>query len=83
MTTVAFLLHGVHEGNPLVRAALQYAPNPLGGLLAVKILAVGLGFYCWKGGREKLLTRINLLFAFIVAWNMVALILGSVKLQLS
>jgi hypothetical protein len=83
MTTVAFLLHGVHEGNPLVRAALQYAPNPLGGLLAVKVLAVALGFYCWKGGREKLLMRINLLFAFIVAWNMVALILGSVKLQLS
>lgn len=83
MTTVAFLLHGVHEGNPLVRAALQYAPNPLGGLLAVKILAVALGFYCWKGGREKLLFRINLLFAFIVAWNMVALILGSVKLQLA
>jgi hypothetical protein len=83
MTTIAFLLHGVHEGNPLVRAALQYAPNPLGGLLAVKILAVALGIYCWKGGRERLLTRINLLFAFIVAWNMVALILGSVKLQLS
>lgn len=83
MTTVAFLLHGVHEGNPLVRAALQYAPNPLGGLLAVKILAVALGFYCWKGGREKLLGRINLLFAFIVAWNMVALILGSLKLQLA
>jgi hypothetical protein len=83
MTTVAFLLHGVHEGNPLVRAALQYAPNPLGGLLAVKLLAVALGVYCWKGGREKLLIRINFLFAFIVAWNMVALILGSVKLQLS
>jgi hypothetical protein len=83
MTTVAFLLHGVPEGNPLVRAALQYAPNPLGGLLAVKILAVALGIYCWKGGREKLLIRINLLFAFIVAWNMVALILGSVKLQLT
>ncbi len=83
MTTVAFLLHGVHEGNPLVRAALHYAPNPLGGLLAVKILAVALGIYCWKGGREKLLVRINYLFAFIVAWNMVALILGSVKLQVS
>lgn len=28
MTTVAFLLHGVREGNPLVRLALQYAPIP-------------------------------------------------------
>jgi hypothetical protein len=83
MTTVAFLLHGVHEGNPLVRAALQYAPNPLGGLLAVKLLAVGLGIYCWKGGREKLLNRINFLFAGIVAWNMVALIVGSVSLKLA
>jgi hypothetical protein len=83
MTTVAFLLHGVHEGNPLVRAALQYAPNPLGGLLAVKVVAVALGFYCWKGGREKLLIRINLLFAAIVAWNMIALILGSLKLSIA
>lgn len=83
MTTVAFLLHGIHEGNPLVRVALQYAPNPLGGLLAVKVLAVALGIYCWKGGREKLLIKINLLFAAIVAWNMVALIVGSLKLNLS
>jgi hypothetical protein len=63
-----------------VRAALHYAPNPLGGLLAVKLLAVALGFYCWRGGRERLLNRINLLFAGIVAWNMVALIVGSLNL---
>ncbi len=80
MTTVAFLLHGVHEGNPFVRAALQYAPNPLGGLLAVKVLAIGLGIYCWRGGRERLLSRVNILFAAIVAWNLVALIVGSTNL---
>jgi hypothetical protein len=80
MTTVAFLLHGIHEGNPLVRAALHYSPNPLGGLLAVKILAAALGFYCWKGGRERLLGRMNILFAILVAWNMVALIIGSANL---
>jgi hypothetical protein len=77
MTTVAFLLNGVREGNPLVRFALAYAPHPLSGLLAVKLLAVGLGFYCWRRGREKLLFRINILFALVVAWNMVALIVGS------
>ncbi len=80
MTTVAFLLHGVHEGNPFVRAALQYAPNPLGGLLAIKVLAIGLGIYCWRGGRERLLSRVNILFAAIVAWNLVALIIGSTNL---
>ncbi len=77
MTTIAFLLNGIREGNPVVRMALQYAPHPLGGLLAVKIAAVALGIYCWRGGRERLLFRINVLFALVVAWNMVALIVAS------
>jgi hypothetical protein len=78
MTTIAFLLQGVKEGNPLVRFALAYAPNPLGGLLVVKLLAVGLGVYCWKVGKQRLLTRMNVMFAIVVAWNLGALILGSV-----
>jgi len=83
MTTVAFLLHGVREGNPLVRLALQYAPHPLGGLLAVKVLAVALGLYCWRGGRQRLLVRINVLFAVVVAWNLAALIVASVGTNLT
>jgi len=78
LTTVAFLLQGVKEGNPMVRLALQYAPNPLGGLLLVKLLAVGLGLYCWKVGKQRLLTRMNIMFAIVVAWNLGALIMGSV-----
>jgi hypothetical protein len=77
MTTVAFLLNGVQEGNPLVRLALQYSSNPIGGLLVVKVIALALGVYCWKAGRERLLLRINVLFALLVAWNLVALILNS------
>jgi len=77
MTTVAFLLNGIHEGNPLVRVALRYAPHPLGGLLAVKLAALALGIYCWRAGRNRLLMRINILFALVVAWNLVALILAS------
>ena len=79
MTTVAFLVHGVREGNPLVRFALQYAPHPLGVLLAVKVAAIALGLYCWRGGRQRLLSRINLLFALVVAWNLGALILASLN----
>ncbi len=78
LTTVAFLLQGVREGNPMVRFALEYAPNPLGGLLIVKLLAVGLGLYCWKVGKQRLLTRMNIMFAIVVAWNLGALIMGSV-----
>jgi hypothetical protein len=77
LTTVAFLLHGIHEANPLVRLALRYSSHPWGGLLLVKALALGLGFYCWRCGRQRLLTRINVLFAIVVAWNLLALIAGS------
>lgn len=79
MTTVAFLVHGIREGNPLVRLALEYSPNPLGGLLAVKIIAIGLGLFCWKFGKERLLNRMNVLFAVVVAWNLAALIAGSLS----
>ena len=79
LTTMAFLLHGIHEGNPLVRFALRYSSHPLGGLLVVKTLALALGIYCWRCGRERLLTRINILFAIVVAWNLVALIAGGLS----
>ena len=77
MTTIAFLLNGVHEGNPLVRLALQFGPTPLTGLFLVKLVAVGLGVYCWRFGRQKLLGRINIMFAVVVVWNIAALIVGS------
>jgi hypothetical protein len=76
LTTLAFMLHGIQEANPVVRFALRFSSHPWGGLLAVKILALGLGIYCWRCGRERLLTRINILFAIVVAWNLVALIAG-------
>ena len=79
MTTVAFLVNGVPEGNPLVRMAIRYAPHPLGGLLMMKAIGIGLGVYCWRYGRQRLLTRINILFAVVVVWNLTALIVGAVK----
>jgi len=77
LTTIAFLVNGVREGNPVVRLALALGPNPLESLLAIKVLALMLGIYCWRLGRQQLLARINLLFALVIAWNLVALILGS------
>ena len=81
LTTIAFLVEGVREGNPLVRLAISAGSNPLGGLLAVKLLAVLLGVYCWRLGRQKLLVRINVMFAFLIAWNLVALIVGALQLR--
>jgi hypothetical protein len=74
LTTVVFLLHGVKEANPLVKFALAAAPTPLLGLIFVKSGAFALGAYCCLKGRERLLTRINIFFAALVSWNLVALI---------
>jgi Domain of unknown function (DUF5658) len=77
LTTVGFMMHGVREGNPLVRFALIAAPNPLVGLVLVKVIALGIGLYCWLRRRQQLLGRINVLFAALISWNMCALIVGS------
>jgi fumarate reductase subunit D len=78
LTTVAFLVNGIHEANPFVRAMMAMSTSPIGGLVVVKVIAVALGFYCWRIGKQQLLLRINVAFAVLVAWNIVALIVGSV-----
>ena len=75
MTTWAFLALGVQEGNPLVRYALATTSHPVGGLLLVKVLAIGVGIYCWRLGRMGLLFRANILFALLVTWNLAVIIL--------
>jgi hypothetical protein len=79
LTTVAFLINGVDEGNPVVNWAIQAFPSPLAGLAAVKILALALGIYCWQNEKSTLLTRINIGFAALVAWNLVTLILKTAR----
>lgn len=77
LSTLAFLLYGVHEANPLVRLTIEAAPSPLVGLLLVKAVAMLLGIVVWRLGRRRLLARINVLFALLVTWNLVALIVGA------
>jgi len=77
LTTLAFLLNGVQEGNPVVRWAIGLTSSPLSGLLLVKFVAIALGIVCWRLGRGRLLFRMNLLFALVVTWNVVAIIVRS------
>ena len=50
------------------------AGSALGGLLAAKFIALGLAFHCWRGERLRLLRRVNLFYASLVAWNLIALL---------
>src|SRR5262245_18775057 len=64
LTTVAFLINGVSEANPIVVFAMRnMGHHPLIGLALVKVVAVGSGLYCWTRGRLTLLHRTNACFA--------------------
>jgi len=77
LTTLAFLLNGVEEGNPIVRWAIGLTSSPMSGLLLIKFVAIALGIVCWRFGRGRLLLRMNVLFALVVTWNVVAIIVRS------
>jgi hypothetical protein len=75
LTTLAFLLSGAQEANPLVKMALRLTDTPLGGLLLVKVGAIVLGGLCVWRGKVRLLAFANVFYALLVAWNLVSLIL--------
>lgn len=76
LSTVAFLLTGIQEANPLVRWAIQGTGSTGCGLLLVKGLALGLGIFCLATKRMTLLSRVNVVYAAVVAWNLIGIILG-------
>jgi hypothetical protein len=81
LTTLAFLLQGVAEGNPIVRLALEHGPGPVQSLIAIKAFAVVLAAYCIVRSRQGLLRGVNVFFALLVAYNLVVLIVTSPALQ--
>jgi len=81
LTTLSFLVYGVQEANPVVRWFLEHSSSPILGLLLIKLLAVGLGILVWRLGHQRLLSRINILFAVVVVWNILAMIAGGMQLD--
>lgn len=77
LTTVAFLMQGVAEANPIVIWAMDTGPSPVAGLVMLKVAAFGLALVCFAQARHKLLQRVNVFFAALVAWNLLALIMAS------
>jgi hypothetical protein len=82
LTTLAFLAGGVKEVNPVIRLLIGGAGSPLAGLLAAKLIALGLAGYCWRSRRERLLARVNIFYAALVAWNLVAFLMGGAGIAL-
>jgi Domain of unknown function (DUF5658) len=76
LSTFAFLTHGVHEANPLVRLVIAGSPHPVMGLLLVKTAALLLGLFCMWRGKVRVLVFANLFFGALVVWNLLALVVA-------
>ena len=81
LTTIAFLLQGVGEGNPIVRWVIRYGPHPIGSLFLMKAVAVAMAIVCVYRHREGLLRKVNIFFAVVVLYNLAVLIIASVAVQ--
>jgi len=81
LTTVAFILNGVSEANPLIRWAMVEAPHPISGLLMVKAAGVMMAWYCVNRSMYRLMRKVNFFFALLVAYNLIALIAYSAGIR--
>ena len=81
LTTVAFLLNGAREANPLVRMGLEMGHSPWMVLIGVKLVGLALALYCIRKSHLKLLQRVNIFFALLVTWNLVVVIITAPMLQ--
>jgi hypothetical protein len=78
LTTLIFLSKGVREGNPLLTLALPYAHAPWVGVVAAKLLATLIGFYCYYNGKFAALRLANMGYSVIVGWNLLAIAVAAV-----
>ena len=76
LTTVAFLRNGIKEANPILSTLIQYASSPVQILIGAKLVAIALAYVCWRLQKKQLLARVTILYAALVCWNIVALLVG-------
>ena len=81
LTTIAFLMQGVGEGNPIVKWAIRWGPHPIGSLFILKVVAVAVAIYCVYRHREGVLRKANVFFAVIVLYNLAVLLMTSPAIQ--
>ena len=72
LTTLVGFKMGVAEASPFVRV-LMYL-GPAAGVLASKLLALGIGAICIYTGRRHLIRWITYWYGGLVVWNLMALL---------
>jgi hypothetical protein len=77
LTTLAGLHLGAQEGSTFIGHLLQ--SGPVSGLIISKILAAGLAAFAVFLHRKRILVFLNIWFAAVVGWNLIAIILQYVR----
>jgi hypothetical protein len=72
LTTLIFLMLGISEGNPVVHFAMAHT-NPVTGLVVAKSICVAVGIVCSVSGRMWAIQKLNLIFTFVVVWNVASI----------
>jgi len=71
LTTLWGLRLGAQEGSTFISHLLE--TGPLSGLIIAKILAAGLAAFAVFLNRKRLLVFLNIWFAGVVIWNLIAI----------
>jgi hypothetical protein len=71
LTTMVGLHLGAQEGSTFIGHLLQ--SGPLSGLIISKILAAGLAAFAVFLNRKRVLVFLNIWFAGVVGWNLIAI----------
>lgn len=75
LSTIAALIHGQQELNPVVRWMMSIGSDPFLNLAVVKLIGVIVGYIMWRnGGKVWIFDGLNWIFAVVVALNVVGLI---------
>jgi hypothetical protein len=77
VTTLVFLSRGIAEGNPLIGWALLSGHSPWLSLIAVKLIAMAIGFYCYRTGRITALRLANTGYFLVVGWNLAVIAIAA------
>jgi len=59
---------GLGEASPFIRFLIGF--GPMAGLLASKLVALGLGGFCVWSGRYQVIRLVNYWYAALVVWNL-------------
>jgi hypothetical protein len=73
LTTLIGLKLGVTEASPFIRSLLHF--GPAFAVAASKIVALALAAVCIRTNRSHLLRYVNFMYAGVVIWNLVSILI--------